>query len=149
MSKSQEPHQANIHASIDVNTKSQRKIAGGCHCQAVRFSATVNADAVILRCNCSICSMTGFKHLIVKHQNFKLLSGQNDLTTYQFNTKKAKHLFCKICGIKSFYQPRSHPDSWSINTNCIDNFDNNGWTEEQFDGKNWQQSKAKLDGKTK
>jgi len=136
MSKNQEPHAANI--------KSPREIIGGCHCQAVRFKANIAPDAVVLRCNCSICSMTGFKHLIVKHQDFVLLLGQANLTNYTFNTCNAKHLFCSICGVKSFYQPRSHAGSWSINTNCIDQFNPAEWTEQDFNGKNWQQAKIDL-----
>lgn len=140
MPKSQEPSRANFNAT----TTSSIKIEGGCHCQAIRFKATVDINTVILCCNCSICTMTGFTHLIVKHQNFILLSGQDDLTQYQFNTQKAKHLFCKTCGIKSFYQPRSHPDCWSINTKCIDDFKASDWVHEHFDGKNWQQAKLDL-----
>ncbi len=132
MSKNQEPHSAIIQP--------QREITGGCHCQAVRFEAVVAANTVVLRCNCSICSMTGFNHLIISHQDFVLLSGQAELTHYRFNTCQADHLFCRICGIKSFYQPRSHADSWSVNTHCIDNFNATDWAHQDFDGHNWQQA---------
>ena len=132
MLKNQEPHSANLTSMCEI--------MGGCHCQAVRFKATVSAEAVVLCCNCSICTMTGFRHLIVKHRDFVLLSGQNELNQYTFNTCQAKHLFCRICGVKSFYQPRSHPDSWSINIHCIDNFEPSDWTHQDFDGKNWQQA---------
>ncbi len=136
MSKNQEPHSA--------NTKSPREIMGGCHCKAVRFKASIAADTVVLRCNCSICSMSGFRHLIVKHQDFKLLSGQANLAQYTFNTCQAKHLFCSVCGIKSFYQPRSHPECWSINSHCIDDFVAEEWQFRDFNGKNWQQVKIDL-----
>lgn len=122
-----------------------RKINGGCHCGAVRFVAEVDAESTILVCNCSICSMTGFNHLIIPHRQFTLLSGEEKLTAYQFNTQQAKHLFCSICGIKSFYQPRSHPDCWSINCHCIDDFDAKQWTFAPFDGKNWEHAKQELD----
>ncbi len=136
MSKSQEQLVAKVHT--------QREINGGCHCQAVKFSATVAADTTVLHCNCSICSMSGFQHLIVKHKNFKLLSGNKELRTYQFNTGQAKHLFCGICGVKAFYQPRSHADSWSINTHCIIDFKAAEWDHQDFDGQNWQQAHRKL-----
>lgn len=128
-----------------VNDVQITTVKGGCHCQAVQFEATVIGKSVILDCNCSICSMTGFKHLIVEHENFKLICGKDFLNSYQFNTKKANHLFCSQCGVKSFYQPRSHPDCWSLNINCIDNFDPSSWQHEQFDGKNWEQAKSTLD----
>lgn len=125
---------------------SKREIVGGCHCQAVRFRAMVTADTAILCCNCSICSMTGFNHLIVPHQEFLLLSGEVELKTYTFNTKQAKHLFCGVCGVKSFYQPRSHPDCWSINTHCVDNFKPDEWQHQDFDGQNWQLAESHLNG---
>ncbi|MGJ8664392.1 MAG: GFA family protein [Marinicella sp.] len=120
-------------------------ISGGCHCQAIRFTAKITQATSVLICNCSICSMTGFHHLIAKHDDFTLLSGESKLTSYRFNTGQADHLFCKICGVKSFYQPRSHPDSWSINTNCIDDFNPSEWSCSTFDGKNWQLAKESLD----
>ncbi len=137
MSKSQEHNSNSVTANKDVS--------GGCHCGAVRFVAKVPDDTVVLTCNCSICAMTGFQHLIVKHEAFTLLSGENQLTSYKFNTQQANHLFCSICSIKSYYQPRSHPDSWSINTNCIDDFDVHNWRLERFDGQNWEQAKEQLD----
>ena len=94
--------------------------AGGCHCGKVRFEVLAPAKPEVLDCNCSICSKTGFLHLIVSKANFKLLSGGGSLTTYQFNTGTAKHLFCSVCGIKSFYVPRSHPDGYSVNARCLD-----------------------------
>ena len=119
-------------------------IHGGCHCRAVRFTAEVATNTIVLECNCSICAMTGFKHLVVPHSSFTLLSGNNQLSSYQFNTLQANHLFCSVCGVKSFYQPRSHPDSWSVNTHCIDDFVASEWQHESFDGKNWEQAKKQL-----
>ena len=96
------------------------KIEGGCHCKSVRFEAEVPASVEMLDCNCSICAMTGFRHLIVPHADFTLLSGGEALTSYRFGTGAADHLFCRICGVKSFYQPRSHPEAWSVNLNALD-----------------------------
>jgi hypothetical protein len=64
--------------------------------------------------------MTGFLHLIVPASRFRLLSGGEDLTEYRFNTGTARHLFCRHCGVKAFYVPRSHPDGWSVNARCLD-----------------------------
>ncbi|MCB1581575.1 MAG: GFA family protein [Marinicella sp.] len=129
----------------EQTTKQDHRISGGCHCGAVRFMALMPTNQTILVCNCSICSMTGFKHLIVPHQQFTLLSGHDKLTSYQFNTKKANHLFCSVCGVKSFYQPRSHPESWSINCHCLDDFNEQDWVFVPFDGKNWEQAHQELD----
>ncbi|GHE42292.1 hypothetical protein GCM10007167_25220 [Vulcaniibacterium thermophilum] len=93
---------------------------GGCHCGRVRFE--VDAPAVIeaLECTCSICRMTGFLHLIVPHRRFRLLEGEDALGEYRFNTGVARHYFCRHCGIKSFYVPRSHPDGIDVNVRCLD-----------------------------
>lgn len=85
-----------------------------------------------------MCSMTGFLHLIVPKASFKLLSGDSYLTNYTFNTGVAKHLFCKVCGVKSFYVPRSNPDGYSINLRCIDQTPFEEITIESFDGQHWE-----------
>jgi hypothetical protein len=117
---------------------------GGCHCGAVSFEVLAPSEVTIDDCNCSVCSKTGFLHLIVPKDRFHLLSGEDKLTTYEFNTHTAKHLFCSVCGIKSFYVPRSHPDGYSVNFRCLDM---KGFTNVQvnsFDGKNWEDNAAKL-----
>ena len=93
---------------------------GGCHCRRVLFEVDAPAALDVLDCNCSICRMTGFLHLIVPAARFRLLSGADDLTQYTFNTGAAKHRFCRVCGIKSFYIPRSHPDGVDVNARCLD-----------------------------
>ena len=121
------------------------KVSGGCHCGAVRFEAEVPQPPVpALDCNCSVCRMTGFVHIMVEHEDFELLMGREALASYRFGTGTADHLFCRHCGVKSFYQPRSHPNEWSVNANCLD-----APLElaiEQFDGANWESAKASLDG---
>jgi putative acetyltransferase len=93
---------------------------GGCHCRRVRFQVLAPARLDVLDCNCSICRMTGFLHLIVPDNRFELLAGRDDLAEYTFNTGTARHLFCRHCGIKSFYVPRSHPDGVDVNARCLE-----------------------------
>ena len=117
------------------------EVKGGCHCGAIRFTALLpNPPVAALDCNCSICRMTGFLHIIVPHEDFELLMGCDALTSYRFGTGTAEHLFCRICGVKSFYQPRSHPDAWSINANCLD--ERPELAVEFFDGADWEAAKA-------
>ena len=121
------------------------EVRGGCHCTAVRFTATMSEPPVpAIDCNCSICRMTGFLHIIVPHSDFTLNSGGELLTSYRFGTGAAEHLFCSRCGVKSFYQPRSHPGSWSVNAHCLD--EPVEMTVDWFDGQNWEEAKALLDG---
>ena len=104
------------------------KVSGGCHCGAVRFEAELPAPPVPgVECNCSVCRMTGFLHVMVPHERFELMTGREALTSYRFGTGTAEHLFCRHCGVKSFYQPRSHPDAWSVNANCLDSWSNWRW----------------------
>ena len=117
---------------------------GGCHCGRVRFEVTAPQDLELTRCNCSICRMTGFLHLIVPGTDFRLLSGGDDLTTYTFNTGVAQHRFCRHCGVKSFYVPRSHPDGISVNANCLDDGTVSSASITDFDGVNWEQNVHKV-----
>ena len=120
------------------------KVRGGCHCKAVRFEAEIPETVEVLDCNCSICAATGFRHLIVPHDAFQLLSGADKLTSYRFGTGAAEHLFCSVCGIKSFYQPRSHADAWSVNLNALDDAPGLTVSARAFDGRNWEQARGAL-----
>jgi hypothetical protein len=93
---------------------------GGCHCRRVRFEVDAPAVVEALDCNCSICRMTGFLHLIVPASRFRLLSGDDALADYRFNIGAARHRFCRHCGVKAFYIPRSHPGGVDINLRCLD-----------------------------
>jgi hypothetical protein len=119
-----------------------RTHAGGCHCGKVRFEVVAPADIEVSDCNCSICSMFGYLHLIVPADRFKLLSGEDALTTYTFNTRLAKHFFCATCGVKSFYIPRSHPDGVSVNARCIDEGSVESMSVKPFDGRDWEKGRA-------
>ena len=92
---------------------------GGCHCESVKFEFRSLKKVEVWTCNCSICSLNNYQHLFVRHSDFNLISGKEYLTSYQFATHTAEHLFCRRCGVKSFYQPRSHPDSFSIDIRCV------------------------------
>lgn len=116
---------------------------GGCHCGAVRFQAQGDFTQA-LECNCSICRMKGFLHVIVTAAEFRLLSGKESLESYQFGTRTAKHLFCRVCGLSSFYVPRSHPDGFSVNLRCVDGVDWATVKLSPFDGKNWEAARAKI-----
>lgn len=120
------------------------KYSGGCHCGEVRFEVIVDGDIEGTECNCSICRKSGYLHLIVPASRFKLLRGEKSLVSYAFNTKTAKHLFCKRCGIKSFYVPRSNPEGYSVNIRCLDGMDPAEVRVHAFDGQHWEQNAAKL-----
>jgi hypothetical protein len=115
---------------------------GGCHCGAVRFEVDAPAEPALSDCNCSICQMSSFLHLIVPKDRFRLLSGADRLVEYLFNTGAARHLFCGRCGIKSFYVPRSHPDGISVNARCLDGVDVSTLKITPFDGRHWESARA-------
>lgn len=121
------------------------KISGGCHCGAVRFHFDSPVDVELVDCNCSMCHRTGFLHMFVPHDIFMLECGDADLVSYRFGTETANHLFCRHCGIKSFYQPRSHPDAWSVNFRCLDEGHGLRPSIRPFDGRNdWEEARRDL-----
>lgn len=117
---------------------------GSCHCGRVRYEVDAPKDIEGTQCNCSICRMTGYLHLIVPKNRFKLIRGEDAIETYTFNTGIAQHYFCRHCGIKSFYVPRSHPDGISVNINCLDPTTIKSLQVTPFDGANWEQNIDKL-----
>jgi len=116
---------------------------GGCHCGAVRFEVEAPESLLVQDCNCSLCAMTGFLHLIVPKSRFRLTQGEGELTTYRFNTGVAQHKFCRTCGIKSFYVPRSNPDGIDVNVRCLDEPPRE-MKIEPFDGREWEKNGASL-----
>jgi hypothetical protein len=114
-----------------------REYAGSCHCGAVRFRVRASASPELENCNCSICSKSGYLHLIVPSSRFTLLCGEDNLACYRFNTRKAKHYFCTTCGVKPYYVARSNPDGIDVNFNCLDEKPEH-YTIIDFDGQNWE-----------
>lgn len=122
---------------------------GGCHCGAVRFEADLPDAFEVEDCNCSVCAMSGNMHVIVPSSRFRLLAGAANLTEYTFNTGQARHLFCKTCGIKSFYVPRSNPDGFAVTWRCLDDWQSRDVTINPFDGQNWEANAGALAHKSR
>jgi len=110
---------------------------GGCHCGAVRFEVIV-LDHEAVECNCSMCTKKGILHLIVPPERFRLLSGEDSVATYTFGTGVAQHYFCRVCGIHSFYRPRSHPGQYDVNVRCLDDNAMMRFRIVPFDGRHWE-----------
>lgn len=117
---------------------------GGCHCGRVRFQVETAPDLQLSECNCSICYMVGYQHLTVPRDAFKILDGEDQLETYEFGTHVAQHYFCRHCGVKSFYVPRSHPDGISVNARCLNPETIESRALKPFDGRNWEKNHHKL-----
>lgn len=122
--------------------------AGQCHCGAVTFRFQLPSSVSMTECNCSVCSLTGYKHIFVPQDNFTLLSGAEDLTEYKFGTGTARHLFCRHCGVKAFYRPRSHPDKYSVNYRAVTPGTLTISEVIPFDGQNWEENITALKDKT-
>ncbi|OWK57346.1 Centromere protein V [Lonchura striata] len=119
------------------------KHTGGCHCGAVRFEVWASADLHVFNCNCSICTKKQNRHFIVPASRFKLLKGADNLTIYTFNTHRAQHMFCKTCGVQSFYIPRSNPDGYGIAPHCLDDGTVQITITEDINGKEWEEAVGK------
>ena len=120
---------------------------GGCHCRQVRFQVQAPQNLICWQCNCSICNMKQNLHFIVPKARFRLTAGDECLSQYSFNTHRAKHYFCKTCGIWCFYIPRSNPDGVAVTVYCLDQPSDTqpdfNVKIQQFDGINWEQSMNK------
>ena len=82
-----------------------------CHCGSfgAEINASINELAKIVKCNCSICKRKNATMGMVKNEDFKITSGEDKLSLYQYHTKVANHYFCKECGIYTHHNPRSAP----------------------------------------
>ncbi len=113
-----------------------RVYQGGCHCGKVRYEVTADLDRV-MACNCSICAKRGSILAFAAEPQFKLLSGEDALTDYQFNKRIIHHLFCGTCGVAAFARgtaPNGQP-MVAINVRCLDDVDVSTLTITPFDGK--------------
>jgi hypothetical protein len=111
---------------------------GSCHCGAIRFEADGELDDLDV-CNCSICTMTGYVHWYVDPADFRLLTPDDAILTYEFGTRTAKHHFCRTCGISPFRRARSDPDKVDVNARCLDGVDLDSLRVGHFDGRNWEE----------
>lgn len=126
----------------------ERLHQGRCHCGAVRFQVLAPADVRVEDCNCSICRKSGYLHWLVAARRFTLLQGAAALVTYAFNTGTARHTFCRHCGVKPFYVPRSNPDGYSVNLRCIAPGTLDSVLIDAFDGRDWEHHAGTLAART-
>ena len=130
-----------IQAAVTAERVSHR---GSCHCGTVQW--TVEAPAVLdtHTCNCSICDITHYQHLLVPKGRFRIVEGEDALSLYTYGSHLAKHYFCNHCGIKSFYIPRSNPDGVSVNARCLVMDTVEVIYDKPFDGRNWEKNSGAL-----
>ena len=97
---------------------------GSCHCGDVRFEVT-KAEPIdrLIDCNCSICAKKGILHCPVQVEDFRLLSDEGTVALYQFGSGDARHQFCPRCGIHVFGRPRNHPERYTVNARCLDDYE--------------------------
>jgi centromere protein V len=136
-----------MERTADLNAGAPFWHAGSCHCGRVRIEVFAPSDLDLLECNCSMCDRSSYLHLIVTADHFRLLAGENDLVDYRFGTGTARHLFCRHCGVKSFYVPRSHPDGYSVNARGLDPAKVTSMRIRPFDGRHWETARTELDAR--
>ena len=96
---------------------------GGCHCKKVRFEVKAEKELTVYKCNCEFCNMKQLQRFVVNKKDFHLVSGDDSLAIYTFNTRTAKHKFCKICGVESFWIPKDHPEEVCVVVFCLDSYE--------------------------
>ena len=114
-----------------------KKYNGSCHCGAVRYTAEADLSQPVVSCNCSMCGRSGTLLAFVPADKFRLEQGEDSLTDYQFNKNVIHHLFCKVCGIKSFARgigPGGKPMA-AINVRCLEGVDPSKLQLAPFDGR--------------
>lgn len=136
-----------MERTSDLNAGAPIWHAGSCHCGRIRIEVFAPADLDLVDCNCSMCDRSGYLHLIVTADLFRLLAGEDSLTEYRFGTGTARHLFCRHCGVKPFYIPRSHPDGYSVNARCLDPATITSMRIRPFDGRHWESARNELDAR--
>lgn len=114
----------------------KKSYSGGCHCGDIRYDVSLDIQSLVA-CNCSICAKKGHLLAFAPEADFKLLSGENSLSDYQFGKMNIHHFFCKKCGIGSFGKG-TMPDGTkiaAINVRCLDDVDIDQFPITPFDGK--------------
>ena len=113
-----------------------KRYEGSCHCGLIHFSFESEVVAKGVRCNCSFCAKRGtLVHLVSSDAEFKLDAAVDALSFYQFGPKKAKHYFCKNCGIHTFTETTKRPGCHIVNLGCIEEIDTYSLETTVFDGK--------------
>ena len=131
-----------------VSVGARGEYHGACHCGAVAVTVRLPERPVVDICNCSICTKSAFQHLLVAADAMDITQGEDTLTTYTFNTHQAQHLFCRVCGVKVFYVPRSHPHGFSVNARCLRDFKPDPNAVRSFDGRHFEDNIATLQAQT-
>ena len=114
------------------------KRTGGCHCKKVSYEVDIDLTQPALECNCSHCQIKGLLLTFVPAAQFTLLSGEDSLTDYRFNTEKIQHLFCKSCGVESFGRGQKGEERMvAVNVRTIDDIDLSTITRKPVDGRSY------------
>ena len=131
--------------SHDSGSDAMEPLNGSCHCGRVTFEVDAN-PCELTDCSCSLCRRKGSIYLKISEIDaLRILSGEAELSVYEFNTKTAKHYFCRVCGIHPFHRPRFAPERWSVNARCLEDLDLSAYPHTTFDGRNWERS-ARAEG---
>ncbi len=110
-----------------------KKYQGRCHCQRVTFEVESNLQRVG-QCNCSLCRKKNATMLYMDESKFTLLSGEQYLCRYRFNTEVAEHFFCQYCGIYTHHKPRTQKHTVAVNLNCLSGVDHSSFEIAVIDG---------------
>lgn len=123
---------------MTLHDEKQHTYQGSCHCGRVTFGLR-GAIRHVTSCNCSLCTRKGALWHGTDDAHFDLLTGDEDLTLYQFGTMTAKHYACRHCGISTFSRPRIAPAAWVVNVRCLEGVDLGSLEVHPFDGQDWEE----------
>lgn len=109
---------------------------GGCHCGAIKFEVDGDLESA-LECNCSICSKAGFLHWRIEPGQLRMLTPRDAMSTYIWGTGRARHYFCKVCGVSPLRNRATDPSKMTVNVRCLDGVDIDKLAITHFDGRSW------------
>ena len=109
---------------------------GSCHCGKVAFE--VESDiAGAMSCNCSICQRKGSLMWFVPREKLRLLTPDENASTYTFNKHFIKHRFCPKCGTHPYGEgvdPKGNAMA-AINIRCLEGIELQKIPVTPFDGR--------------
>ena len=109
---------------------------GSCHCGRIAFEVEGRPTSA-MSCNCSICQRKGALMWFVPREHLKLLSPDENASTYTFNKHVIKHRFCPACGMHPYGEgadPKGNAMA-AVNIRCLEGIELDKVAVTHYDGR--------------
>lgn len=112
------------------------KYQGSCHCGQIAFEVEGELTGA-MACNCSMCQRKGTLMWFVPRDQLRLLTPEDNASSYTFNKHVIQHRFCPKCGIHPYGEgvdPKGNRMA-AINIRCLDNIALDAVPVKHYDGR--------------